>query len=157
MLRTVLKGWINHPAFKTFLSVVHCMVWNHQYLNIKVIGYSITRQSTFKKQVCFHCSCWTFNISLKSSQNFNILVKNANYRLLLSEKTSTWRRYMGFRNISFIHVKGFRNVEALSIRYILENVIQNILPDVLLYALLYIFNETSTYFYHFQRVTTRYH
>ena len=64
---------------------------------------------------------------------------------------------MEFRNISFIHVKGFRNVEALSIRYILENVIQNILPDVLLYALLYIFNETSTYFYHFQRVTTRYH
>ena len=42
---------------------------------------------------------------------------------------------MEFRNISFIHLKGFWNVEALSIRNILENVIQNILQDVLLYAL----------------------
>ena len=64
---------------------------------------------------------------------------------------------MEFRFLSFIHVKGFWNVEALSIRNILENVIQDILPDVLLYGLPYIFNETSTYLYHFQRVTTRYH
>ena len=60
---------------------------------------------------------------------------------------------MEFRFLSFIHVKGFWNVEALSIRNILENVIQDILRDVLLYTLPYIFNETSTYLYRFQRFT----
>ena len=40
-------------------------------------------------------------------------------------------RYMEFKFLSFIDVKGFWNVEALSLRYILENVIPNILPDVL--------------------------
>ena len=64
---------------------------------------------------------------------------------------------MAFRFLSFIHVKKVWNVEALSVRNIFENVIHNILPDVLIYALPYIFNETSTYLSHFQRVTTRYH
>ena len=41
---------------------------------------------------------------------------------------------MEFRFLSFIHVNSFWNGEALSIRNILENVIQNILTDVLLYA-----------------------
>ena len=41
---------------------------------------------------------------------------------------------MEFRFLSFIHVKGFSNVEVPSIRNILENVIQNKLPDVLLYV-----------------------
>ena len=51
---------------------------------------------------------------------------------------------MEFRFLSFIHVKKVWNVEALSVRNIFENVIHNILPDVLIYALPYIFNETST-------------
>ena len=48
---------------------------------------------------------------------------------------------MEFRFLSFNHVKGFWDVEALSIRNILENIIQNLLPDVLHYALPYIFIE----------------
>ena len=65
---------------------------------------------------------------------------------------------MEFRFLSFTHVNGIWNVEALSIRNILENVIQNMLPDVLLYSFSYIFNETSTYIYIIlQRVATRYY
>ena len=38
-----------------------------------------------------------------------------------------------------------------------RTIIIGLLLHWLLYALLYIFSETSTYLYDFQRVTTRYH
>ena len=62
--RTTLKRWTYHPA--TYLSPFkRCSLYGMKSSNlkIKVKDYSFEWQSTFKKQVCFHCSYWIFSVS----------------------------------------------------------------------------------------------